>query len=310
MQKIDTPILFIIFNRPDVTQKVFNEIKRIKPKKLYVSADGPRIGNDEDIINCKMTREIIRDINWDCKLSTRFLKNNLGCGLAVSSSISWVFEKEASVIILEDDCLPSKSFFYYCQELLEKYKYSDKIWMISGNNYNEEFDFNNSYVFSAIGHHIWGWATWKRAWAKMDITKKYYYDIIKKTNIYDLYTDQKHGVFFDKLFSNFYNKDNVTHTWDYQWNFIISTNRGLTAVPRKNLVSNIGLLGIHTNSKHSFHNRKISENFHISNHPDEINQDLEYDQFHFNNHWKKVVIKPSLFRKVFLKIGKLLKIGK
>ena len=129
--KIYTPVLFLIFNRPDTTRQVFNEIRKAQPAQLFVAADGPRKDRDSDFELCKKTREIVRQVDWDCEVFTRFQEENLGCKRAVSSAIDWFFSNVEEGIILEDDCVPDQSFFPFCQELLEKYRHDERIMMIS-----------------------------------------------------------------------------------------------------------------------------------------------------------------------------------
>ena len=131
LDKFNTPVLFIIFNRPDPTFKVFEEIRKAKPLKLYIAADGPRNHKPGDKEKCEKTRQVINLIDWDCQIRTLLRENNLGCKIAPSSAITWFFENEEAGIILEDDCLPNQSFFLFCQELLYKYKDNNKIMHIS-----------------------------------------------------------------------------------------------------------------------------------------------------------------------------------
>jgi len=133
----DIPILFIIFKRPDTTSVVFEQIKKIKPKKLYIASDGPR--NESDIEKCLQTKKIVENIDWPCEIKRNYSEKNLGCGRRVSSAIDWIFEKEEQAIILEDDCLPNKDFFLYCKQMLETYKGNEKIMMISGTNYLQQW---------------------------------------------------------------------------------------------------------------------------------------------------------------------------
>jgi len=151
-----TPILFLIFNRPDTTKRVFAKIKKVRPKFLYIAADGPR-NKDEMILTEKVRKLVIKSIDWDCQVKTLFRENNLGCGKAVSSAIDWFFKNEEMGIILEDDCLPDLSFFYFCEEMLKKYKSNPKIMHISGDNYLPDFSLtiDESYFFSKY-IHIWG----------------------------------------------------------------------------------------------------------------------------------------------------------
>ena len=168
--KFNTPILFLIFNRPDTTFKVFEEIRKIKPAKLYIAADGPRpnvIGEEE---KCTASRNIIKQVDWDCDVKTLFREKNLGCKIAVSSAISWFFENVEEGIILEDDTFPTQSFFWFCQELLDFYRNDSRIMHISGNNFQlGKIRGEGSYYFSKY-NHIWGWATWKRAWRFYDVS--------------------------------------------------------------------------------------------------------------------------------------------
>ena len=160
-QSFNTPILFLLFNRPDTTQKVFNSIREIKPKYLFVSADGPRPNSLNDLNDCNQTRKILDQIDWECNLKTLFREKNMGCKKAIKEGIDWFFEHVDKGIIIEDDCLPSKSFYSFCEELLNIYENDNRIMMISGYNALGKFETPNDYLFSKIGS-IWGWATWKK----------------------------------------------------------------------------------------------------------------------------------------------------
>jgi hypothetical protein len=167
-----SPILFLIFNRPDTTKAVFESIKSIKPLKLYIAADGAR-GNKlgEDLL-VEETRAIIQSVDWECEVKTLFRKENLGCKVAVSSAIDWFFENEEQGIILEDDCLPDASFYGFCENLLDYYKNDERVFHISGNNFQDGIiRGDGSYYFSKY-NHSWGWATWRRVWKTYDVNMK------------------------------------------------------------------------------------------------------------------------------------------
>ena len=160
----ETPILFITFNRPDTTKRVFEAIKKIKPKKLFISADGPRENKVGEKQKCLTVRSIFDNIDWDCEVKTLFQEKNLGCKIAATTAVTWFFQSVEEGIIIEDDCLPNKSFFLFCQKMLATYRKHEAIMHISGTN----FQFGNkrgeaSYYFSRC-IHMWGWATWRRAW--------------------------------------------------------------------------------------------------------------------------------------------------
>src|SRR5688500_1827095 len=166
---LNVTVLLVIFNRPDTTRLVFEAIRNARPRRLYVAADGPRPGVAADNANCQEARKIIDSVDWQCEVKTLFREKNLNCGVAPSSAFTWFFQHEEEGIILEDDCLPSQSFFWFCQELLERYRNDTRVMHIGGNNFLNGWqkDKDYSYYFSRSGH-IWGWATWRRAWKHFD----------------------------------------------------------------------------------------------------------------------------------------------
>ena len=243
----NTPVLFLIFNRPDTTQQVFDEIRKAQPAQLFVAADGPRKDRPTDYEQCKKTREIIHQVDWDCKVFTRFQDENLGCKIGVSSAIDWFFSNVEEGIILEDDCVPDQSFFPFCQELLEKYRDDERIMMISGDNFQfGKRRTNCSYYFSKY-FHIWGWATWRRAWKHYDIDMKSWPEIKDGGWLKDILRDKNAEKFWEKIFENMYR--GKINTWDYQWVFSCWIQNGLAILPNDNLVTNIGFDGDATHTK-------------------------------------------------------------
>ena len=180
---VNTPVLFLIFNRPETTEIVFSVIRKAEPPRLYVAADGPRPDYPNDAESCEIVRAIATDVNWDCKVKTLFRDQNLGCKLAASKAIDWFFEQELEGIILEDDCLPDQSFFWFCQELLGKYRDDTRIMHIGGTNFQFGKERTKySYYFSRYAH-VWGWASWRRAWKFYDVEMKNWRDC-RKLSIY------------------------------------------------------------------------------------------------------------------------------
>ena len=279
MEGFDTPILFLIFNRPDLTEIVFKRIREVRPKYLFVAADGSREGNVSDQLKCKETRQVVLDlIDWDCEVKTLFREENLGCGLAVSQAITWFFEHVEMGIILEDDCYPGLSFFLFCQELLEYYENDERVMMVSGTNLFPEKNLAYSYLFSAIGT-IWGWATWKRSWKLYDFHLKKLEVLISSHEIYNM-AIERHEI--DARIINLKKvKSGHFDTWDYQWTFARLINHGLSIIPSNNLISNIGCnsSGTHTRSeKNSFANLEIHDCVFPLSHPMVISPDKIYDK--------------------------------
>lgn len=304
MDNFNVPILFLIFNRPEETSKVFEEIRKIKPAKLYIAADGPRLGKESDIVNCKKTRTIVNNIDWECQTFTLFRDTNLGCGKAVSSSISWFFNQEEEGIVIEDDCLPHQDFFYYCRDLLSKYRNSDKVMFIGGTNYQQiENQHNNSYYYSTFSH-VWGWASWARVWKQYDLDLKRY----PKNNFKEILTETFKYNDLIKYWMQCYAVINrrLIDTWDYQLSISILYNKGLCIIPSKNLVSNIGFT---TNSTHTnIANSNLSLMSTSSILPIEYNENQsvnwELDIYYYNTYLKD---KRSFFEISFERIKNVFK---
>jgi hypothetical protein len=242
---LSTPVAFIIFNRPDLTEMVFKAIAQVKPKKLLIIADGPRF--PEEAEKCQKTRSIINKVNWDCEVLTNYSEKNLTSPIRCSSGIDWVFSQVEEAIILEDDCVPTRSFFYFCQTLLEYYRNDKRIMHISGNNFQNS---NNttpySYYFSKYPH-VWGWASWRRAWTKFDFQMKTWPKFKEERMMEficeDLYERKYWTSIFDKC---------VFHSdphWDYAWTYASWRQNGLSILPNSNLVSNIGFRSDATRTK-------------------------------------------------------------
>lgn len=234
---MNTPLLFIIFNRPEPTRIVFEEIRKAKPKKLFVAADGPRLDRPEDVEKCRLTREIIKNIDWPCEVKTLFQEQNLGCKVGATTGITWFFDNVEEGIILEDDCLPDQSFFRFCEEMLEKYRNEPKVVMISGYNIAGVYDSKFSYIFSKYGG-LWGWATWKRSWKQYDITMNLWRSKKNQKIIKKAIGDRNEWNYKQRLYEQTFNgqKD----TWDYQWETYRLLHGQLSVLPTKNLIENLG----------------------------------------------------------------------
>ena len=240
----ETPVLFLVFNRPDETEKVFEVIRRVAPKHLYIAADGPRSNKEGESELCKRVRDVVTHIDWECDVRTLYREKNLGCKEAVSEAINWFFKQEERGIILEDDCLPDLSFFPYCERLLEKYKNDDRIISIGGTNLGYEFPNDSSYGFSRF-MNMWGWATWRRSAMLIDYEMKLW----KKMSWKRLFLQRK---LKDSLLNLDYNwirfwlyyfnetASGKMDTWDYQWIFTQLYYNKFSIFPAKNLVKNIG----------------------------------------------------------------------
>jgi hypothetical protein len=233
-----TPIVLLFFNRPDTTQKVFEVIRQVKPPKLFLVADGARPERTGEAEKCQLTRKIVEQIDWDCQVFKNYSEVNLGCRDRVSSGLDWVFSQVEEAIILEDDCLPNLSFFRFCEDLLDYYRNDQRVMMISGNNFQFGHQRTNySYYFSRYTH-IWGWATWGRAWKYYDVQMKLWPEVKDSSWLKTILDDQKSINYWNTIFQNTY--ESAPSVWDYRWVFACWLQSGLTILPQVNLVSNIG----------------------------------------------------------------------
>jgi hypothetical protein len=276
-----TPIAFIIFNRPEATRRVFQAIRAARPQQLLVIADAPRLGANypDDLTKCAATRAIIETVDWDCTVFKNYADENMGCGLRVSSGLDWVFQRVESAIILEDDCLPDPSFFPYCTELLMRYQDDLRIMHVSGNNFQFGQQRGEASYFYSRYAHMWGWATWRRAWQYYDYDLKQW-PRRRSTDWLETLLDTPAAVAnWQQIFDRMYNAE--IDTWDYQWAFACWQHDGLCIHPQVDLVSNIGFDadGTHTVRQNQFANLPVAEMIFPLQHPLEIIRDCDADIF-------------------------------
>jgi len=300
---LKTAVLFLIFNRPDTTKQVFEVIRRAKPPRLYVAADGPRVDKPGEVGKVEQARRIATHVDWDCEVKTLFRDNNLGCRMAVSSAIDWFFKHEEEGIILEDDCLPSQAFFWFCQELLERYRNDERIMVVSGNNF--QFGKRRSgftYYFSRY-NHCWGWASWRRAWRYYDKDMENWPFIRDNGYLFDVLQDKRSAKYWARIFETAYRGQ--VDSWAYRWTFSCWVHNGLTVLPNMNLVSNIGFNGdaTHTTGKDNRFAKMTA--FELSfplKHPNWIIRDKRADDYTQKTHFNQ----PNIFYQVIRKLYRLI----
>jgi hypothetical protein len=234
----EIPVLLTIFNRPDKTRAVMENLRQIKPKQLFVAADGPRPNLSHDIEKCRLARQEATTVDWPCEITTRFLDDNIGCDPAVSTAIDWFFQNVEYGIILEDDCLVHPHFFTFCEELFERYADDERIMQIASISPYAPREHPYDYHFSRMFRCSGGWGTWRRAWKYFtsdftryrvedacEVIKAYYPDYSKSREILNKFLECKNG---------------IINYWDFQWNIACFAQNGLSIVPEKNLMINIG----------------------------------------------------------------------
>lgn len=292
-----TPVVLIVFNRLNTTQRVFEQIRLAKPRELFIISDGPRKNRIDDIEKIKKVRKFIeKHIDWDCNVYRNYSDTNMGCKIRISSGLTWVFQHVEQAIILEDDCLPTQSFFKYCQDLLELYKYDTRISIISGSNIIENYyKVKKDYIFSCFTP-IWGWATWKRVWDNFDVDIKQWIWARKSFLLKSMFNDIRIYKKYKEVFDDVY-KGKID-TWDYQFFLNQLIDNKLSIIPSKNMIINIGF-----NRKDALHTKDKSPYRWVKSHemkfPIKINnnvvRDYKYEKLVFN----KVLDLENMPTKVF-----------
>ena len=235
----DLPVLLLVFNRPDVTAEAMEALRQLRPRRLFVAADGPRPGSESDPELCRRTRQIAANPHWKCEIKTLFQDGNLGCGRGPSTAISWFFDEVEAGIILEDDCVPNRSFFDFCAYLLNKYQDEERVGTIGGNFFlPSNLRMQQPYYFSKY-LQAWGWATWRRTW------KHYRFDLsfvseeewnrICRENCATR-VEEEYWRFVIRALS----QGIIDDVWDFQLLLIGWREKQLHVAPPKNLVRNLG----------------------------------------------------------------------
>ncbi|MCP2728634.1 glycosyltransferase family 2 protein [Limnofasciculus baicalensis] len=303
--QLKTPVVFIIFKRPDTTEKVFEVIRQAKPPKLLVIADGARADKPGEAEKCAAARAIIDRVDWDCEVLTNYSDVNLGCAKRVSSGLDWVFDNVEEAIILEDDCIPHPTFFRFCEELLERYQNDDRIMVIAGNNFqfgHRKIDY--SYYFSRY-NHCWGWASWRRAWQHFDFTMKVWPEVRDNNLLRDILLDASAVKYWKKIFQSTYRGEGKIDSWAFRWTFTCWVQSGLTILPNVNLITNIGYAkdATHTTKSNQFDMMAVEAiNFPLQ-HPPFVIRDVKADDFTQKNNFRL----PSPLSLVKKKVKELIK---
>lgn len=273
-----SPVLFMIFNRPELTRASFAAIRQARPPRLYVAADGPREGREQDEALCREARRIATAADWPCEVKTLFRKRNQGCRIGCTSAVSWFFREEPEGVVLEDDCVPHPDFFPYCDELLERYRNTPEVMLIGGSNYQYGKKRGDASYYFSIYPHIWGWASWRSTWMHYDIQMRGLERYIK--------TQMRGHIGHDGAFRAMMRKfmlveQGVDNNWDFQLVYSIWRQGGLSVIPNANMVGNIGNVA---DSAHPWrpdvsHCRKV-EGMPRVIHPAAIKRDTDADYFH------------------------------
>ncbi|MCM0081367.1 glycosyltransferase family 2 protein [Geomonas sp. Red32] len=303
MSGVTVPVLFLVFQRVETTLRVMEAIREARPSRLYVACDGPRPGDAAQASRVEeVRRRVLSLVDWPCEIKTLFQPGNLGCKVAVSRAISWFFQHEEMGIILEDDCLPAPTFFPFCEELLERYREDSRVMQVCGSNLvGAGSRRGDSYFFSAYGP-IWGWASWRRAWESYDpdlvLWPKWKEEGRMKDFVLHPEELRQRSQIYDSVHAG------SIDTWDYQWGASKLFNSGLSIVPSRNQVVNIGFGPQATREvpRPSFAPTSIDSLSFPLRHPSCLLRERELDL----DFVRKVMAPPNRYRSPFRRLWRLL----
>lgn len=277
--RVKTAVAMFIFNRPNTSVRVFEAIRQARPSRLLIVADGPRLNRNGEVELCRQTRKIFENIDWPCEVLTNYSQENLGCMRRVSSGLDWVFDTVEEAIILEDDCLPHPTFFRFCDELIERFRDDHRIAQISGANFQRNRNYGGySYYFSRY-NHVWGWASWRRAWKSNDNEMTLWPEFRDGNWLYNFLGSRNEAAYWEKVLNMVY-KGQID-TWDCRWTLSCWRENRLTVLPSANLVSNIGFGpdATHTTVECEFANIPVRKMEFPLKHPVIILPDKKADEF-------------------------------
>ncbi len=309
-KKVEAPVLLLMFNRYDETMMVFDKIREAKVKKLYLVCDGPREGNTKDLEEQAKLKQIPNKVDWDCEVHTQFREKNMGCGRGVSAAITWAFENEDRLIILEDDCVPSLPWFSFCNHCLEKYKNDTRVWTINGRSQNENDPSFHGYDYTfSIYTHSAGWATWKRVWDGFDIKIPYMNQFLKEGGFRNITGNKKEQKTLEDMFVAPFrrNPDYCLTSWATPFDFYMVSHGGLAITPRENLIHLFGQIGTHSVGGDSYvYDFKASETYTFDKEPLFVIPNVDYNRVHLEKHILRMRGMHLTPAKVFNKIKRVL----
>jgi len=296
-------VAFIVFNRPECTARTLAAIREARPPRLLVIADGPREHRQDDTEKCSAVRKLINDgIDWPCQVELNYEVQNMGCAARVSSGLTWAFSRSEALIVIEDDCLPAPSFFWFCDELLEKYAADARVGQICGClRYFDQIERPTSYIFSRYGP-IWGWASWRRAWASYDLRIASWPKLRASGGLRSVTQGEAEMALRTSLYDRLHN--HAPDTWDFQWGYAKLSQGMMSVMPCKNLVENIefGADGTHTTSNDEGGLKRLRVDAPLV-HPEFVLPDLDFDRAYAGRFTSEG--SPSIWRRAVRKFRKI-----
>ena len=301
---VETPVLFVTFVRPDYARQTWEGIKATKPKTLYFYSNKGRAEKEGEVERNNEIRSYINEIDWDCDLHIFFREECVNVYDSLRGAIDWLFDNEERGIILEEDCVPTKAFFSFVDQMIEKFKEDKRVWCISGDNIIKQNPSGYDYMFSHL-HAMYGWASWRDRWRMVNWDHLYIKETIDEHIYYRLFKTKEQAKAKEKALSNMEDMLYRTKCWDYIFGICMDQYHALTVQPKEHLVKNIGVTGQHhTKAKVSQYNcepNPSAEEYVIAKEPPFVFADFEHDYLTYC----QLLRKPSFFKRVKNRLSSL-----
>ena len=301
---VETPVLFVTFVRPDYARQTWEGIKATKPKTLYFYSNKGRAEKEGEVERNNEIRSYINEIDWDCDLHIFFREECVNVYDSLRGAIDWLFDNEERGIILEEDCVPTKAFFSFVDQMIEKFKEDKRVWCISGDNIIKQNPSGYDYMFSHL-HAMYGWASWRDRWRMVNWDHLYIKETIDEHIYYRLFKTKEQAKAKEKALSNMEDMLYRTKCWDYIFGLCMDQYHALTVQPKEHLVKNIGVTGqLHTKAKVSQYNcepNPSAEEYVIAKEPPFVFADFEHDYLTYC----QLLRKPSFFKRVKNRLSSL-----
>ena len=301
---VETPVLFVTFVRPDYARQTWEGIKATKPKTLYFYSNKGRAEKEGEVERNNEIRSYINEIDWDCDLHIFFREECVNVYDSLRGAIDWLFDNEERGIILEEDCVPTKAFFSFVDQMIEKCKEDKRVWCISGDNIIKQNPSGYDYMFSHL-HAMYGWASWRDRWRMVNWDHLYIKETIDEHIYYRLFKTKEQAKAKEKALSNMEDMLYRTKCWDYIFGLCMDQYHALTVQPKEHLVKNIGVTGQHhTKAKVSQYNcepNPSAEEYVIAKEPPFVFADFEHDYLTYC----QLLRKPSFFKRVKNRLSSL-----
>ena len=301
---VETPVLFVTFVRPDYARQTWEGIKATKPKTLYFYSNKGRAEKEGEVERNNEIRSYINEIDWDCDLHIFFREECVNVYDSLRGAIDWLFDNEERGIILEEDCVPTKAFFSFVDQMIEKFKEDKRVWCISGDNIIKQNPSGYDYMFSHL-HAMYGWASWRDRWRMVNWDHLYIKETIDEHIYYRLFKTKEQAKAKEKALSNMEDMLYRTKCWDYIFGLCMDQYHALTVQPKEHLVKNIGVTGQHhTKAKVSQYNcepNPSAEEYVIAKEPPSVFADFEHDYLTYC----QLLRKPSFFKRVKNRLSSL-----